>query len=545
MPKAHRAHKRSRRSSTPREDATTLSSPPTGQIEGPRDPKIKGLYWPWRRITGKKVKGNSTLVRVDWDQTWIPLEWIRLGDKTLDEELAESSFSSADMPRAKTVNELLAEAGSSEDETEDVAETGAKETAVPPSAERLSGEPSSSDRSEMPTLPPLRPLASVPVAGVERGPPFRGDCFSAPAMPVSFALPQQQALAWICAGAPPTDLLPNSQLDGFPFYLAAPQFHPIQPNQRRMNTFKPANRSLLLENFHRNQLPGLKLADLVNHVVEFAKDHSGSRFIQQNLERASEKDKKVIFDEIRPDALRLMTNIYGNHVIQELFEHGSTEEKAALIEVIRGNVISLALQVNGSKVVQKAFGSIDEDSQLGLLNEMRGYMLHLSIDKYGCRVIQHVLGHCSLEQKPFVLEALFVHLNKLIEHQHGNYVIQHIIEHGTDENREMILHTLRGRVLTLAKQKHSSVVLQKLLNFSNNEHRNILITEVFGGPNNPNPNLLTMMKDQFANYVVQKMLDVADAHRRPQLCLAIEPHIPALKKYSHGRLICRMSFIFL
>ena len=45
---------------------------------------------------------------------------------------------------------------------------------VPPSAERLPGEPSSSDRSEMPALPPLRPLASVPAAHVEGGSPFRG-----------------------------------------------------------------------------------------------------------------------------------------------------------------------------------------------------------------------------------------------------------------------------------------------------------------------------------------------------------------------------------
>ena len=45
---------------------------------------------------------------------------------------------------------------------------------VPLSAERLPGEPSSSDRSEMPALPPLRPLASVPAAHVEGGSPFRG-----------------------------------------------------------------------------------------------------------------------------------------------------------------------------------------------------------------------------------------------------------------------------------------------------------------------------------------------------------------------------------
>ena len=40
------------------------------------------------------------------------------------------------------------------------------------------------------------------------------------------------------------------------------------------------------------------------------------RFIQQNLERASEKDKKIIFDEILPNAQSLMTDVFGNYVIQ-------------------------------------------------------------------------------------------------------------------------------------------------------------------------------------------------------------------------------------
>lgn len=47
--------------------------------------------------------------------------------------------------------------------------------------------------------------------------------------------------------------------------------------------------------------------------------------------------------------------------------------------------------------------------------------------------------------------------------------------------------------------------------------------------------LLEMMKDQFANYVVQKMLDVADSSNRKKIMLAIKPHIPTLRKYSYGK----------
>ena len=43
------------------------------------------------------------------------------------------------------------------------------------------------------------------------------------------------------------------------------------------------------------------------------------------------------------------------------------------------------------------------------------------------------------------------------------------------------------------------------------------------------------MQDQFANYVVQKMLDVADQSHRRRLMLAIKPHIPDLRKYNYGK----------
>lgn len=49
------------------------------------------------------------------------------------------------------------------------------------------------------------------------------------------------------------------------------------------------------------------------------------------------------------------------------------------------------------------------------------------------------------------------------------------------------------------------------------------------------------MKDQYANYVVQKMIDVAEPAQRKMLMHKIRPHIPTLRKYTYGKwsnLIC-------
>ena len=47
-------------------------------------------------------------------------------------------------------------------------------------------------------------------------------------------------------------------------------------------------------------------------------DQYGSRFIQQKLETATTEEKNMVFHEIMPQALSLMTDVFGNYVIQKV-----------------------------------------------------------------------------------------------------------------------------------------------------------------------------------------------------------------------------------
>jgi hypothetical protein len=44
-----------------------------------------------------------------------------------------------------------------------------------------------------------------------------------------------------------------------------------------------------------------------------------------------------------------------------------------------------------------------------------------------------------------------------------------------------------------------------------------------------------MMKDQYANYVVQKLLDVSDDDQRDLLISRIRPHYSSLRKFTYGK----------
>ena len=50
----------------------------------------------------------------------------------------------------------------------------------------------------------------------------------------------------------------------------------------------------------------------------YSADQHGSRFIQQKLEMASDEEKGMVFQEVLPHALTLMTDVFGNYVIQKV-----------------------------------------------------------------------------------------------------------------------------------------------------------------------------------------------------------------------------------
>jgi pumilio RNA-binding family len=172
----------------------------------------------------------------------------------------------------------------------------------------------------------------------------------------------------------------------------------------------------------------------------------------------------------------------------------------------------------------------------------------------------------------------------LARDQYGNYVVQHVLQHGDDTSRKSVLATLAGQIVPLAQHKFASNVVEKCLTYCGAEEREIMIGEILGaaasarpkgfgsvdeptgsngdasfavtrgvGPDSgsadtngspapaassavaPVPPLHAMMKDQFANYVVQKLLEVCDDAQRERLLASARAHLPAVKKVSYGK----------
>ncbi|KAJ0749462.1 putative armadillo-like helical, pumilio domain-containing protein [Helianthus annuus] len=315
----------------------------------------------------------------------------------------------------------------------------------------------------------------------------------------------------------------------------------------------------------------IELSDIFGHIVEFCGDQHGSRFIQQKLEMCSIEEKESVFKEVLPSASRLITDVFGNYVIQKFFEYGTGEQRRELATQLEGQILPLSLQMYGCRVIQKALDVIELEQKVKLVRELDGHVLRcvhdqngnhviqkciesipmekikfvissfrgqvaaLSMHPYGCRVIQRVLEHSTDElQSQFIVDEILESVYTLAQDQYGNYVTQHVIKRGKPEERSQIVHKLSGRVVQLSQHKFASNVIEKCLEYCDSEARGILIEEIIG-LGDDSDNLLAMVKDQFANYVIQKVLQTCTGDQKESLLGRIKIHLNSLKKYTYGK----------
>lgn len=338
-----------------------------------------------------------------------------------------------------------------------------------------------------------------------------------------------------------------------------------------------------------------EIKDLVGHIVSFCQDQHGSRFIQQRLEVAPDAEKQFVFDELVPCAQSLMTDVFGNYVIQKLFEFGSPDQCEMLASMLMGQAVTLALQMYGCRVIQKALEYVNTERLIALVAEFEGQQVlrcvhdqngnhviqkcievvcrvardsaspksefmsskiqfiisafngrvrELSMHPYGCRVVQRILEHCPNSQKAPVLEELRKCCNELVQDQYGNYVIQHVMQHGWETDKAMLIREVQAHLLDYSQHKFASNVVEKCLQFANRKDRDEMIWTIINvtfdmnSPVDVNTGqcvLESMVRDPYANYVVQKVIDVSDERQRGAIVRYVKENIVQLRRYTYGK----------
>uniref|UniRef100_A0A7E4ZV62 PUM-HD domain-containing protein n=1 Tax=Panagrellus redivivus TaxID=6233 RepID=A0A7E4ZV62_PANRE len=126
----------------------------------------------------------------------------------------------------------------------------------------------------------------------------------------------------------------------------------------------------------------------------------------------------------------------------------------------------------------------------------------------------------------------------------------------------IISKSLRGNIVALSQAKYSSHVMEQAFEFANYDALLQLVEEVFNGrvnTKNGRDSLNQMLFDQFGNYVIQRLLNIAIQMRHNErpgeatwfqaLSDKIIENAQALLKYSSGKKIidilsCELGYDF-
>jgi hypothetical protein len=214
---------------------------------------------------------------------------------------------------------------------------------------------------------------------------------------------------------------------------------------------------------------------LKGKIYELSLHMYGCRVMQQLIAVIDEKYLEQITLELKDHFTKCIEDQNGNHVIQKLIERLKPGENNGIYDVVYDNIVSL------------------------------------SKHQYGCRVIQTLLKQCNEEQRAKMFEKIYENVKELSQDQYGNYIIQYILENQKGKNVDSIYKGLKGNIYDFSIHKYASNVVERALTFGNEKQRQSIINEIIEQDDQENECILSMVKDKFGNYVVQKLIEYSDS----------------------------------
>mmetsp|Transcript_9482 Transcript_9482/g.10807 ORF Transcript_9482/g.10807 Transcript_9482/m.10807 type:complete len:475 (+) Transcript_9482:1-1425(+) len=318
--------------------------------------------------------------------------------------------------------------------------------------------------------------------------------------------------------------------------------------------------------------PETPLSEYKDKLYQLSQEQNGCRYLQQKVDAKGAEACTQILEEVQPRLVQLMMDPFGNYLFQKLLEHVTPVQRMDMLNQVRNHLVQAALNLHGTRSVQKFIevcggsnGKRTPDlEQLNVLVEcLSPFVTKLSMDTNGNHVVQRCLQHMPVDIVQFVYDAAIKDVLVITRHRHGccvfqrcidaanekqrralvtqvvnnaiqlmqdpfgNYVVQYVLDNSKKQEADALIMQLLGMLAQLSMQKFSSNVVEKCLLAAPAHVKEPMIKEL------ANPETMrNLLHDQFANYVVQRALQVADDEQGMHLVASIRPHIADLGQFN-------------
>lgn len=262
-------------------------------------------------------------------------------------------------------------------------------------------------------------------------------------------------------------------------------------------------------------------------------DPFGNYLCQKLLEYSNDEQRTALINNAAPQLVKIALNQHGTRALQKMIEFISTPEQTqTVIRALRDRVVDLVQDLNGNHVIQKCLNRLSAEDAQFIYEAVGGNCIVVGTHRHGCCVLQRCIDHASGEQRARLIAQITGNAFHLVQDPFGNYVVQYILDLAEPHFTEPLCQSFRGNVPALSKQKFSSNVIEKCLRTADYQMRRQMIDEMLAPSE-----LEKMLRDSFANYVVQTAMDFADPETRARMVDAIRPILPSIRQTPHGRRI--------
>ncbi|KAI5841910.1 armadillo-type protein [Morchella snyderi] len=269
------------------------------------------------------------------------------------------------------------------------------------------------------------------------------------------------------------------------------------------------------------------------HVVELMTDPFGNYLCQKLLEFANDAQRTVLVNTAAPNLVKIALNQHGTRALQKMIEFISTPEQiATIIRALESKVVDLIQDLNGNHVIQKCLNRLKGQDAQFIFDAVGRHCIPVGTHRHGCCVLQRCIDHASGDQRAQLVQQITAHAVQLVQDPFGNYVVQYILDLNEPMFSEPLILQFRGRVCELSKQKFSSNVMEKCIRVAQQSTKAILLEEMMN-----HAEMEKLLRDSYANYVIQTAIEYSGPHLKQQLVDCIRPILPAIRMTPYGRRI--------
>lgn len=244
------------------------------------------------------------------------------------------------------------------------------------------------------------------------------------------------------------------------------------------------------------------------YLNELVYDQSANFVIQKLCEGATPEQQKIMLDFFLTDINNIVDHSIACRVLQRFIEC-STEMKNVdtLFKALLPNLMSLCFSQNGNHIVQRFVVALP-DRLNTIIESILPNVIPLAIDNCGCRIVQRLFEQYKINQLSLIVNEVMKHSVDLATNQYGNYVVQYILSSGQTEYVSALLKSFKGKFYSFSIHKFASNVIEKCIRGASDQEREDIFDEIIGTSGNFNhPRILSMVEDQFGNYVIQRIIE--------------------------------------